>query len=311
MSRLRRRLRFLYARAEGRLIADADQLAVQPVQVCTRACGFSERALVHLAAVQRFARANPVGVVNWASNNCPRCSSELARICEAATCQAYILDAADSHCRTCGRPYDWALTRDRRHGRGVTQAWERAARSIGSFNTTTAWALSGDIAALKVGAVVSTDDPQGSMRGDAAHAIRLVAGVEVEDESKSMGSMFKPGEAWRTDPGSLDVDHIIHVAAVDVNNKTNAAIVLAATASALAKAEDLEVQSLGLPAIGAGTGRLDVAVSGQQMAVAVREHFADRTSSTLEHIVFVLFGETALAEFLEGVAPIFDPPETV
>jgi O-acetyl-ADP-ribose deacetylase (regulator of RNase III) len=83
-------------------------------------------------------------------------------------------------------------------------------------------------------------------------------------------------------------------------------MVLDATRNALALAEELNVRSLGLPAIGAGTGRLALATSAKQMATAVRDHFDITATSKLRQVVFVLYGESHKEDFLAGARPILD-----
>jgi serine/threonine-protein kinase len=165
-------------------------------------------------------------------------------------------------------------------------------------------ALDGDIRFIGADVIVSGDDPVGRMRGDVASAIKQAAGREIEDESISKGP-FELGSAWSTGAGHLGPQprHIIHVAAMDTDMKTKAETVSTATRAALREAESLQVRSIAYPAFGTGVAGFPFVDSGEAMMKGLVQHFSERPS-TIEEVVFVLYGKDAMDSFLQGLRKV-------
>jgi O-acetyl-ADP-ribose deacetylase (regulator of RNase III) len=81
---------------------------------------------------------------------------------------------------------------------------------------------------------------------------------------------------------------------------TSAEIVRAATASTLAKADELGARSLGLVAFGTGVGGFPVEEAARIEVEEVRRHLAE--GGSLERVVFAVFGEQARGAFEEALA---------
>ena len=94
---------------------------------------------------------------------------------------------------------------------------------------------------------------------------------------------------------------MIHAATMELGGPTSAEIIRAATASTLAKADELGAESLGLVAFGTGVGGFPVDEAARIEVEEVRRHLAE--GSGLERVVFaVLRRERALRAFEEALA---------
>jgi O-acetyl-ADP-ribose deacetylase (regulator of RNase III) len=118
----------------------------------------------------------------------------------------------------------------------------------------------GDIAEARTEAIVNAWNrnfiphwlliPQG-----VAGALKRAAGPEPFREVTAEG-MLDPGEAAATSAGDLPADYIIHAAALHWYWKSSEEAVGTAARNVFARAEELGVDSLAIPLLGAGTGGL-------------------------------------------------------
>jgi O-acetyl-ADP-ribose deacetylase (regulator of RNase III) len=270
-------------------------LQLIPVQVCPwcRDPGFTEAAVRDIRAVRRFTGLGRVRLVvrqDWISVVCPQCGRRLEQACPDDMCAAPIISAADSHCRRCGRPYPWIQGRD----------WRDHAEHIGRIANVDLWALNGDITTIVVDAVVVGDDLEGRMVGLVGQAVVRAGGAQIQQESvdKRQGG---PGSSWVTSGGSLPCDHVVHVAVMSADGHTEPEWIRTATQQALITADQLNIQSLGLSALGAGRARLPADISGSEMGSAVVSYFERVPASRLRDLVFVLYGEEVFDLFVAGV----------
>ena len=81
---------------------------------------------------------------------------------------------------------------------------------------------------------------------------------------------------------------VIHAATMELGGPTSADIIRRATASTLAKAEELGARSLALVAFGTGVGGFPVEDAARIEVEEVRRHLA--AGSELELVVFAVFG---------------------
>jgi O-acetyl-ADP-ribose deacetylase (regulator of RNase III) len=88
---------------------------------------------------------------------------------------------------------------------------------------------------------------------------------------------------------------VIHAATMVIGGPTSAEIIRKATASTLAKADELGAKSLALVAFGTGVGGFPLEEAARIEAEEVRRHL-DRGSG-LERIVFAVRGDDAEAAF--------------
>lgn len=274
----------------------ARELQLAPVQVCPicRDPKFSELALRDIQAKQRFGRFGRAAVAirtEWASDICPNCGSRLVRECPADVCNAPILSADDSHCRSCGRPYSWIQGRD----------WRKHAARIGRAGRTELWALVGDITTIAVDAIVIGEDVRGRMVGEVGRAVLSAGGAQIERDSTALGP-FELGQSWQTAAGSLPADRVIHVAVMTTEPEpdTDEETISKATRNALALAEELSIRSIALPAIGTGYASFPIEQAGTLMGAAVEKHVGNGESK-LRDVVFVLYGAEDYTLFITGL----------
>src|SRR6266540_904955 len=94
---------------------------------------------------------------------------------------------------------------------------------------------------------------------------------------------------------------VIHAATMELGGPTSAEIIRKATASTLAKADELGAKSLALVAFGTGVGGFPMEEAARIEVEEVQRHLDQ--GSGLERVVFAVFGEEANAAFttaLEG-----------
>jgi len=87
---------------------------------------------------------------------------------------------------------------------------------------------------------------------------------------------------------------------MELGGPTSAEIIRTATASTLAKAEELGAKSLALVAFGTGVGGFPVEEAARIEVEEVRRHLDG--GSSLERVVFAVFGEDAEAAFQAAIA---------
>lgn len=160
--------------------------------------------------------------------------------------------------------------------------------------------VQGDIAALPVEAVVNAANNHLWMGSGVAGAIKRAGGTEIEAEAVSQGPI-PVGEAVATGAGRLPARYVIHAAVMGPDLATDALKVRAATRSALRVARGLGVRSLAFPALGTGVGGFPLPDCARIMLEEVRAHLAGPTS--LERVVFALWGEAAYRAFQEALGP--------
>ncbi len=88
---------------------------------------------------------------------------------------------------------------------------------------------------------------------------------------------------------------VIHAATMELGGPTSAEIIRRATASTLAKADELGAKSLALVAFGTGVGGFPLDQAARIEVEEVRRHLDE--GSDLERIVFAVFGNEAEAAF--------------
>jgi len=132
----------------------------------------------------------------------------------------------------------------------------------------------GDITSVFVDAIVNPADPGGVMSAGVAGAIKAAGGEEIEKEAVSKAPIAL-GEAIATTAGKLANLYVIHVAAAEgVNAPCSADAARRATAAALALAEELEVESVAIPAVGTGAGGVPPEDAAAAIVEAVKAHRA-------------------------------------
>jgi O-acetyl-ADP-ribose deacetylase len=150
----------------------------------------------------------------------------------------------------------------------------------------------GDITALEVDAIANAANDHLWMGSGVAGAIKRAGGEEIEREAVVKGPI-EVGEAVATSGGQLAARWVIHGAVMGQDLRTDAELVRRTTESCLRVADELGAESLALPAFGTGVGGFPLDECARIMVGVVRCY----EPSTLNRVVFAVFGEDAKAAF--------------
>ena len=151
-----------------------------------------------------------------------------------------------------------------------------------------------DVTRLEVDAIANAANTELRHGGGVAGAIVRAGGSSIQDESLRKAPVGL-GDAVETAAGELSARWVIHAATMKLGGPTSAAIIRRATASTLAKADELGVRSLALVAFGTGVGGFPVSEAARIEVEEVRRHL--ESGSSLELVVFAVFGAEAREAF--------------
>src|ERR1044071_1587 len=158
--------------------------------------------------------------------------------------------------------------------------------------------LDTDITTLDVDAIANAANTRLLHGGGVAGAISRAGGPVVQQESEARAPIGL-GEAVETSAGDMPCRWVIHAATMELGGPTSADIIRRATASTLAKADELGARSLALGAVRTGAGGFPVAGGGRVAGGEWRRDVenAGKAGSALELIVFAVFGAEAREAF--------------
>ncbi len=156
-----------------------------------------------------------------------------------------------------------------------------------------------DITKLEVDAIANAANTELRHGGGVAGAISRAGGSAVQAESDERAPIGL-GEAVETTAGEMPCRWVIHAATMEVGGPTSAEIIRSATASTLAKADELGAESLALVAFGTGIGGFPLEEAAQIEVEEVRRHLAG--DSGLNRVVFAVFGDEAEAAFRSAMS---------
>ena len=159
--------------------------------------------------------------------------------------------------------------------------------------------LDTDITALAVDAIANAANTELRHGGGVAGAIARAGGRTVQDESDAKAPIGL-GDAVETDAGDMPSRWVIHAATMELGGPTSAEIIRRATASTLAKADELGATSLALVAFGTGVGGFPLAEAARIEVEEVRRHLD--SGSGLERVVFAVHGAPAREAFEAALA---------
>jgi O-acetyl-ADP-ribose deacetylase (regulator of RNase III) len=152
-----------------------------------------------------------------------------------------------------------------------------------------------DVTKLEVDAIANAANTQLRHGGGVAGAISRAGGPDVQQESDERAPI-ELGQAVETTAGNMPAHWVIHAATMELGGPTSADIIERATASTLAKAEELGCRSLALVAFGTGVGGFPLDEAARLMVGVARGHRGE-----LERIVFAVHGDEAERVFSEAV----------
>jgi O-acetyl-ADP-ribose deacetylase (regulator of RNase III) len=128
-----------------------------------------------------------------------------------------------------------------------------------------------------------------------AGAIARAGGEAVQRESDERAPIGL-GKAVETTAGDMPCQWVIHAATMELGGPTSADIIRRATASTLAKADELGAKSLALVAFGTGVGGFPLSEAARIMVGVARGH-----EGALETIVFAVHGDDAERAFRDAL----------
>jgi O-acetyl-ADP-ribose deacetylase (regulator of RNase III) len=161
----------------------------------------------------------------------------------------------------------------------------------------------GDICDLEVDAIVNPANVTLWMSTGVAGAIKRRGGDAIEFAAVRQAPV-PLGGAIVTDAGSLGARWVIHAVSLDHQRRTSAATIERAVRSALARARELGVETLAIPALGTGVGGFPLAEAARITVATVRE-VAPRLPR-LRTVTFALRGAAPYEAFRLALAA----PET-
>jgi len=159
-------------------------------------------------------------------------------------------------------------------------------------------ALDTDITTLAVDAIANAANTELRHGGGVAAAIARAGGPAIDDESRKAAPIGL-GEAVETSGGELPCRWVIHAATMEPGGPTSADVIRRATASTLARADELGARSLALVAFGTGVGGFPLDDAARIEVEEVRRRLAG--GSQLERVVFAVHGERARAAFQAAI----------
>jgi O-acetyl-ADP-ribose deacetylase len=151
-----------------------------------------------------------------------------------------------------------------------------------------------DITKLEVDAIANAANTELRHGGGVAGAISRAGGREVQAES-DRAAPIGLGDAVETTAGEMPCRWVIHAATMELGGPTSAEIIRRATASTLAKADELGARSLAIVAFGTGVGGFPLEEAARIEVEEVRRHL--ERGSGLERVVFAVRGEEAERAF--------------
>ncbi len=154
--------------------------------------------------------------------------------------------------------------------------------------------LDTDITSLEIDAICNAANTRLMHGGGVAAAISRAGGPAIQSESETVAPIDL-GAAVATGGGELPCRWVIHAATMHPGGDTSAEVIRSATASALAKADELGARSVALVAFGTGVGGFPLIYAAKIEAEEVRRHLG--AGSDLERIVFALRGAEAVRAF--------------
>jgi O-acetyl-ADP-ribose deacetylase len=152
-----------------------------------------------------------------------------------------------------------------------------------------------DVTKLEVDAIANAANTRLKHGGGVAGAISRAGGPEVQRESDAKAPIGL-GEAVETTAGDMPARWVIHAATMELGGPTSEEIILKATHSTLAKAEELGAESLALVAFGTGVGGFPLEEAARIMVGAARDHLGD-----LEQVIFAVHGDEAERAFRDAL----------
>lgn len=117
--------------------------------------------------------------------------------------------------------------------------------------------IQGDITEQRADALVNAANTEIQMGGGVAGALRSAAGEAIQEEADQKPSLDLGG-AVETGAYELDAEYVVHAATMELGGSASESTIRSATRNALAQADDLDCESVVLPALGCGIAGVDL-----------------------------------------------------
>jgi O-acetyl-ADP-ribose deacetylase len=156
-----------------------------------------------------------------------------------------------------------------------------------------------DITKLEVDAIANAANTRLRHGGGVAGAISRAGGPSVQAESDERAPI-ELGDAVETSAGEMPCRWVIHAATMALGGPTSAEIIRRATASTLAKADELGAKTLALVAFGTGVGGFPIDEAARIEVEEVRRHLDG--DSGIERVVFAVRGDDAEEAFRSAIS---------
>src|SRR5918997_6505921 len=163
----------------------------------------------------------------------------------------------------------------------------------------------GDICDLEVDAIVNAANLSLWMATGVAGAIKRAGGDQIEFAAVRQGPV-PLGHAIVTTAGRLAARAVIHAVSLDRDRRTSGPIIEAAVRSAMARARDMNANSLAFPALGTGVGGFPLDEAARITVQTVREELP--ASPSVQHVIFALRGAAAYQAFGAALSLASDEP---
>lgn len=167
----------------------------------------------------------------------------------------------------------------------------------------------GDLTEEKVDAIVNAANAQLQHGGGVAGAISRRGGPQIQEESDAWVHRFGPVPHARpahTHAGKLPCRYVIHAVGPVWGSGDEDEKLRAAVQGSLQAADQLGLVSIAMPAISTGIFGFPVERAARVMLQAVRSHFEEDPTSSLETVRLVLIDSQAQSAFLEALENIID-----
>jgi O-acetyl-ADP-ribose deacetylase (regulator of RNase III) len=159
--------------------------------------------------------------------------------------------------------------------------------------------IQGDIAAQQADALVNAAGTSLAMGSGVAGALRRGAGDGINDEAVAQGPIDL-GAVAVTDAYDLPAEWVIHAAAMPHygDGQATAESIRTATRNSLARADELECESLVLPALGCGVAGFDL----REGARYICEELTAYEPASLADVRVIGYSEDEVAAIREAAA---------
>ena len=162
--------------------------------------------------------------------------------------------------------------------------------------------VAGDLVEQEVDAIVNAANNDLQLGGGVAGAIRRAGGPEIQDECDAHGAV-RVGEAAITGAGRLRARWVIHAASMSLGGRTSRDALRSSMDDVFRLARVHDVQTIAIPAVGAGIAGFPIDECGRVMAESL--HNALEQGFSPREVRFVLFGEDAKQAFATAFGHVF------